>query len=107
MACAVLGLKYRTTPDERFERAIAAGFGEFLGLDWEPYDGGKVDLVVADDGFGPTDLGVALQFADRAGSILGFVPHSGLRAASGLGHRAVLRVRTRFYSKQDDYMLLW
>ena len=107
MACAILGLRYRTAPNERFERAMASGLGELLGLDWAVDDGGRVDLVVADDGFGTTDLGAALAFADRTKGILGFAPHADLKAAARLGSRAVLRVRTRFYSKQDDYLVLW
>ena len=107
MACAILGLRYRTIPNARFESAMEAGLKDFLGLDWAPYDGGRVDLVVADDSFRDTDLQAALQYADRTASILGFVPYGKLKAASGMGHRATIRVRTRLYAKRDDYLLVW
>ncbi len=105
LACAVLGLKYMTRPNFIFEKAMKAGYADFIGLDWCVDDGSKVDLVIADDNFKEIDINVGFEYAERAKRLMCFVP-AARRAEwqEQLHPETVISVLTRAYTCKPDYM---
>lgn len=51
IACAMMGLPYFTVKDERFEKAIEAGFASFVQGNFGWLDGQKLDLLISDNNF--------------------------------------------------------
>lgn len=113
VACAMLGIKYYTWPTPMLEAALAEGLGEYVGLDYEPYNGQKVDLVLQDCNFRamqfhPLHVKMALELCKVTKRVCVYVPH-GYKAAIQERFRPdlAIQLRTRMHSNIPDYVLLW
>lgn len=108
IACAILGLKYTTIPDERFQQALDKGLATFLGLDYEPYDGQKVDLLIHDRDFTESKVEDALPYATTAKQMAVFVPvHLRKKTLAKHSPTSTLKIQTRTVSKISDYLFLY
>lgn len=107
-ACALNGLKYFTIPDDRFRLAMSKGFGEFIGLDYQAYDGQKVDLLLCDNNFEETDITEAFGYLDRAKKMIVFVPNPKYREYQAKYRpESMIKLKTKWYQKQPDYLFVW
>lgn len=108
IACAVSGLKYTTVPTPQFQKAIDNGFAEFIGLDYEPYDGGKVDIVLSDDDFRHTNIDKAMEYASRTKRLLHFVERRNKGAAQAkYKPERIIQVKTNIYRTLPDYLFIF
>lgn len=108
MACALAGVKYLTPPDERFQRAIDAGFADFIGLNYEVYDGGPVDLIINDKNFGDISLQDALQYASQTKNMLHFVKRTEKSQILGkVKPTRTIKIRAEMFRKSPDYLFLF
>lgn len=113
VACAILGLKYYTWPTERLEEALANGLAEYVGLDYEPYAGQKIDLVLADCNlqqrfFHPIQVEVALEAGANAKHVLVYVPHQWKTAIQDRYQPSTaMQLRTRVHCGTLDYAMIW
>lgn len=73
MACALAGLRYTTNITPEFQKALDAGFADFIGLDFEPYHGQKVDCVTNIRDFAVTPIQDAMAVASKTKRIIQFV----------------------------------
>lgn len=107
IACAAAGLKYTTVVTPKFQNAIDSGFLEFLGLDFEPYTGQKVDCILNDADFDHTPITPALELAGKTRRILQFVRHH-KRAAfvKKFPQATSLRLKTRILQSTPDYLFI-
>lgn len=108
IACAIAGLKYMAVPNEKFENAINNGFADFLGLDYEPYDGRKVDLILSNNDFKDVDIDLAMGYADKAKNILHFVSrkHKSSTQASYTPSK-IIQIKTSIYRALPDYLFVF
>lgn len=108
LACAMAGLKYMTLPNEKFKRAIDNGFADFIGLDYEPYDGRKVDLVLSNKDFSDTDIESAMEYADKAKNIIHFVNRR-QKASVQATHKPskIIQIKTSIYRAMPDYLFVF
>lgn len=108
IACAALGLKYFAKPTQEFQEAVDNGFAEFLGLDYEPYGGQDVDIVLSDDDFRFTDIDIAFEYAKKTKSILHFVQREHRAFQQSLRKpRRVMPILTRANFNDPDYLFLF
>lgn len=106
IACAAYGLTY-TTPDPAFAGVIDRGFLDFTGLNYVPYDGQKVDIVLYDEGFKPPIMSKVLPYLNKATRLMVFAPPSHKEEVLKYNPTTAIRVRTRFYSKIPGYLFIW
>lgn len=108
IACALKGLKYTTIPDERFNTAINKGFIDFIELDFEKFNGQKVDLLLCDNNFKEANIPQVLQYADWTRHMMIFVPHSKkLETQAKYKPKSIIRIKTRWFQKAPDYLFIW
>lgn len=108
IACALAGLRYTTIPSPEFQKAIDNGFAEYIGLDYVPYDGGKVDLVLNDDNFKPVELEPALEYASKAHNLMHFVRRGNKRATlAKFEPNKIIEIRTGLHRRSPDYLFLF
>lgn len=106
IACAAAGLTY-TTPDPAFEGVIERGFLEFSGLDYIPYSGQKVDIVLYDEGFRPPIMDKVIPYLNKTTKLLVFAPPSHKEEVLKYKPTTAIRVRTRFFNKTPGYLFVW
>jgi len=103
IACALLGIKYMANPTEAFQEAIDNGFAEFLGLDYEPYDGRKVDMVIGDNDFREINICDTLRYAKNTKRILQFVKHTRRKSLqSEFKPERIIKIQTTFDKSPPD-----
>lgn len=108
MACAVAGLKYMTIPTEKFTSGIDNGFAEFIGLDYEPYDGRKVDLVLSNNDFRTTDVNIAMEYANKTKNMIHFVKREKKHTEQlELKPSKIIPIITQIYCDTPDYLFLF
>ena len=108
MACALAGLKYMTIPTPKFQTAIDNGFAEFIGLDYEPYDDRKVDLVLSNNDFKQTDIKEAMEYADKTRNIIHFVDRKNKNIEMAKYKPSnVLRITSNMYRILPDYLFIF
>lgn len=108
MACAIAGMKYMTIPTPQFQKAIDEGFADFIGLDYEPYDGRNVDIVLSDDDFKHTDISKAMEYADKTNHLIHFVERNkkGI-TESKYKPQSIIQVKTNIRRTRPDYLFIF
>jgi len=106
IACAAAGLSY-TTPDTTFNGAIERGFLEFSGLNYIPYSGQKVDIVLYDEGFRPPIMDKVIPYLNKTTKLLVFAPPSHKKEVLKYKPTTAIRIRTRFFNKTPGYLFVW
>ncbi len=108
MACAAAGIKYMTIPTPNFQKALDEGFAEFIGLDYEPYDGRKIDMVLNCNDLKHTNIDDALEYSDRANKILHFAERSKKAIIEATyGPSSVIPVLSIQRRKLPDYFFIF
>jgi hypothetical protein len=75
MACAVLGIKYVVTKSQystAFEKAIDAGYADFLGLDFEWHEEQQANILMCDDDLKGCDFAMAKPHIRKGVSVVFF-----------------------------------
>lgn len=107
MACALAGLKYTAIPNPHFQKALDNGFAEFIGLDYEPYTGQNIDLLINDNDFKGTELSDASPYISKAKKLLYYVPRdSRAEMANKYKPQSIIPVKTRRAKRLPDYLFL-
>lgn len=107
MACAAAGLKYTTIPTPRFQKALDNGFAEFIGLQYEPYCGQPVDLLINDRDFQGTAFEDADPYISQAKRMLYYVKRADRAVkVSAYKPHSVIPVKTRQANRLPDYLFL-
>lgn len=73
MACALSGIKYIAPKTQRMQEAVEKGIVEFLGLDFEWFDGQNADLCILDGDLKQAPISEAQSFIGSANNLLYFV----------------------------------
>jgi len=108
IACALLGIKYMTIPNDRFDNALNNGFADFINLDYEPYDGRMVNLTIYDKDFKQSDVLEAMEYASSTNKMMVFVPkEQKIEMRQKYQPDYMLQVRTSIYNKEPDYLFVW
>lgn len=73
LAAAIAGIKYRYIPDHKIEKTLQNGFADFVNLDFAPYDGEDVDLLLCHS-FAIPDMELIKKYYTKAKRIIAFIP---------------------------------
>lgn len=107
LACAILGLPYRTYQNGHFDHALANGFGNYIGLKHARYQEGEpIDVVIADNNFKAVDYESALAEAASAKCLISYVPVHRY-AEVEQQYKPKLSIKLMRRPAAADYILLW
>lgn len=107
LACAILGLKYYTIPDLRFQMAAQNGFTDFINLDWKIYDGHTVDLVIYDNQHYEPDMEVVMKHAKHARRIVVVCTPEHFAKVEKYRPVRIYRIKTVLYHNDYNYVCIW
>ena len=107
IACAISKLQYTSIHDKKLQNVMNIGFADFMGLDYNEYDGETVDLAVYDNNFGHADIDAALEYADVAKKLIVFVPKEQKEEIKEYQPESIIQIKTKMYSKEPDYLFVW
>lgn len=106
-ACAILGLKYYTVPDLRFQMAAQNGFTDFIGLDWKIYDNHNVDLVLYDNQHYEPDMETVMRYAKHARRIAVVCDPDHFEKVAKYKPVRIYRMKTVLYHNNYSYVCIW
>lgn len=107
MACAALGLTYVAPRSDKVQAAIDKGLLEFLGLDFEWFDGQSLDLVLHDDDLAEHPLGDITPYTNLTKRLLHFVHRSNRKNLEAKTRpESIIQIQS-FYRRTPDYFFLF
>ena len=107
-ACAILGIPYLYQPNEIFQGALDRGFAEFVGLDCQPYGGGKVPMLLCDNDLNMPNMKDVIELSKSASNMLVFIPSEKREQVQNkLKPKSVIPIKARFHKKKMDYFFLY
>jgi hypothetical protein len=108
VGCAMTGLTYVTLPSQKVQTALDRGLSDFTGLNYEEYDGGKVDLVILDNDLRKCSIDDAMKYASKTRNILVFVPRNEKHAMQAkYKPSSIIQVKARCYGNTPDFIFVW
>lgn len=106
VACAAAGMSY-TTPDQDFDDVIERGFLQFTKMPYQQYRGQDVDVVVYDEGNAKPIMDKVIPYIHKTKKLLVFSPAAYKDEVLGYNPKSAIRLRTRLYNKNPDYLFIW
>jgi transposase-like protein len=108
IACALMGIPYRTLPDEHLRGAVDKGFMDFIGCDYAEWDGRPAEWALCDNALQKPVKELGFEHLGKAKRVLMFVPEKKRQAIQGkMPPSGALTIRANRIVPRKDYLFLY